>query len=564
MSEGKMGEQTHKSCLALKNSDHERCTRDLEFDPMLKGYPLVCWQHNDIFLTELKNENVSHSMSKTALESAYSNIRDSRTNRKTHRDAKHKITTLNAQSKNSLSTSEFFEILKITGPVFIAVATFYNYFLYNNRFNYFDYANLTDISIGIFNPKLLIGVLIPLLIICWLRDRFISLKSWINQKKLLWKHVQIKSATGAKKQTIQSKIDELNNKGYVSTYGSLNNIKVALEVFAWALAFCALTMLVDRWQLDNSQTKFFRFVEGSQDAGSYSLVKAMNEYFVLEKAGDIHVLPREQVESISHNPQSPSKATQAVYINLDNSLPTLTSWSSNRSSFQTVINLGGKEVFVGNSTLLLPFFTGEVKPDLGATNEDGKIAGATERKMKVFSFAAEENLSTVSIKDDSKDIKYFSHLQNSLIACAKNAEKDKGTFKIDIFGFASSDPFTGNESKELNHILAEGRRAAIIEALGFNENGVINGAGSEKVLLMKGREDENSILYQDLKSGPKLEKFISQYGFKFKDYDEMQANLIEQIGVGTPVDESSPAVEQAFSRSAAIVIPSGSMKYCTH
>ena len=111
-------------------------------------------------------------------------------------------------------------------------------------------------------------------------------------------------------------------------------------------------------------------------------------------------------------------------------------------------------------------------------------------------------------------------------------------------------------------MLAEGRRAAIIEALGF-KNGVIDGLGGEKVFLTKGSQGVGA-LYQDLKSDPDLEKFISSYGFKYTNYENMQEILKDLVGAGTPADNNSPAVEQAFSRSAAIVIPKESMKYCTH
>ena len=224
--------------------------------------------------------------------------------------------------------------------------------------------------------------------------------------------------------------------------------------------------------------------------------------------------------------------------------------------------------------MLLPFFTGEVEPKYGLSNEESENKALIERKLNVFKFGRDENFSDVTIthKENSKEIKsdYFVQLKKSLITCAINSAKEGKPFEIDVLGFASTDPFankSGNKSinsDELNHILAESRRAAIISRLGFDKNGPVLSDSNYKITLKKGKYDESSPIFIELHEKQEFEQHLKKFGFKYSSFEDMQDNLKGKIHVGIKAKKESPALTQAFARSAAIVIEKDSMKYCTH
>jgi len=138
-------------------------------------------------------------------------------------------------------------------------------------------------------------------------------------------------------------------------------------------------------------------------------------------------------------------------------------------------------------------------------------------------------------------------------------------FGINIEGFASSKQYLGINSQEennrLNYLLAEGRRGAVIEELGFKNSksfsGTIgNSQTSYKVYLTNGKSSD-----VDDQDTP-FSNYARKYGYAFADYHEMRTKLSEIMGGEPKSNLEGTGVEEAFARSVIISFSEGSLKYC--
>ena len=551
-----------KQCLALKVVGDARCSNRAIFDKKMKTHRLICSSHKrPKFTDQLNLYKVTHDTSAKDLESAYQKIRESKNN---------------SPVETEMSTKEFLGILRSAAPAFLLIATFYHFFLYIGYFNYFELANFSDFSTDIFNPWLLSSFAILLGIIFY-HDRTTKSKKIANNSKIKKTEKKQTDSSERKRHKIFKKINILKNNNFApAIIANLNKLPTASKVFLGAILITIYMLVFNRIAMKQGNPKIIRFTDQSQIGGEFNLIKIMDKYTIAEKNGLIHVFPNGMVKSISYQSKTESSSAFSTFIILDESLPTNEGITNSKENhFQTTIELESKSVFQGSSFLLLPFFTNEVSlaSQTGFTDE---VPEFTQLKNLVFKLGKNKNFSTITIttknaSGKSVDTEYLSQLKKSLFICAANAKKEKIDFEIDVLGFASSDPFEGiyrslpdDKNKSLNHILAESRRAAIIEKLGFNETGAIENSEGASIFLIKGPLQETSDFYRELSDFPEIEKHIKHFGFKYKNYDEMQRDLQGKVKVGTPANKESPPVEQAFARSAAIVVPEDNMKFCTH
>ena len=542
-----------KQCLALKVSDETRCSINALFDEAAQEHLLVCQVHNsEKFLNQLTDHKITHSTSQKDLEIAYKEIRKTKRNKVPEKSPKTQNETQMTNEINletaykqfleteklkrtpkEMTTRDFLEILKLSAPAFLLIAVFYNFFQHISKFNYFEYANLADFFTDIFNPRIIItlGLLIGILA---LESFSIEIEKWIDKIKLRnTRKARIDTKKQLKKtksnadenlisdqSTGESEIsklsDEINNfnenintlttKQYKKTFSSLSDISVAFSVLVVAVALSACTLLFSKLAIRKSNPHIIRFTDQNKIGGEFNLIKVMDKYTILEKNGLIHVFPNGMVKSISYQSKTESSSAFSTFIILDESLPTNEGITNSKENhFQTTIELESKSVFQGSSFLLLPFFTNEVSlaSQTGFTDE---VPEFTQLKNLVFKLGKNKNFSTITIttknaSGKSVNTEYLSQLKKSLFICAANAKKEKIDFEIDVLGFASSDPFEGiyrslpdDKNKSLNHILAESRRAAIIEKLGFNETGAIENSEGASIFLIKGPLQETSCL----------------------------------------------------------------------
>ena len=555
-----------KQCLALKVSDETRCSINALFDETSQEHLLVCQVHNsEKFLNQLKDHKITHNTNEEDLQTAYEKIRNN-----VKPDA---VDSKPVETK--MSTKDFLEILKAAAPAFLLIATFYHFFLYLGRFNYFEIANFSDFSSDIFSPWLLssLGILFGLI---FLHDKSMETEKKFDENRINRMEEKKDNASTRKRAKLLKKIETLKEKDYApAVLSNLDKLIVASKVLFAAILITSPILMLNRLAIDRGKPKIVRFSNQEQIGGEFDLIKIMDKYIILEKNGLTHIFPHQMIKSISYRSNSAPRSLMSTYIILDNSLPNANTLTEvNSSKFETFIDLKGNNIYQGESFLLLPFFTGEVEPKYGLSNEESENKALIERKLNVFKFGRDENFSDVTIthKENSKEIKsdYFVQLKKSLIICAINAAKEDKPFEIDVLGFASTDPFAnkaGNRSinsDELNHILAESRRAAIISRLGFDENGPVLSDSNYKITLKKGKYDESSPIFIELHEKQEFEQHLKKFGFKYSSFEDMQDNLKGKIHVGIKAKKESPALTQAFARSAAIVIEKDSMKYCTH
>ncbi len=261
-------------------------------------------------------------------------------------------------------------------------------------------------------------------------------------------------------------------------------------------------------------------------------------------------LPIQVTVDSTGNPVPPSGMTTVVPVVVDNSRSANQPYAVGGPTLFTQIFVDGEKTGIGTEQrfLLLPLFPADVSVASVPVEErqlyDGNGPGIDTIEEAYF-FGLKHNL-----RDPVLDggMTLLETIGRAIDFCAGNTDAPpENPVRIEIQGFSSAKDFPGNteESARLNWYLAEGRRAAIYQALGLEQKPSVEVANRPAVTGI--------LSPADVGSSVTIANFAFESASKAKDG---LAAWLRQTASG------NTAAEEAFARSVVISFPGNSLLAC--